>query len=277
MSEASSRPKRRLHTGPHRRVEWQRPVTSTQFRRWPDLLLKTEYQVLQAIESRHGMLWSKISRDAIVAGYAWAPTKKDSKGRRRCAKHRDRKFRRDGAASFKAMLLTLMYCADVRTGFVGRPRKDGGPWERYTLEDLAWFAFKAKDDSAIRQAARALNVIINLGLADPTIQINRFDEESQLVRGEPAVRRLNWDALCRLTHTTWYLQKAQEHAATKWRAAREKVRQESRSQSKANTVPALGQDDLYASIAQAAELLRDRPHDQVAQRYPQDTGDPPGE
>lgn len=269
MPEAASRS---YHRGAHRHVKWRRPATRAQRARWPEVLRNTEYELVQALERRQGQLWSRISREAIVAGYAWTNTD-GAKGPPRCAQHRVRTLRSDGAESLLAMLVALLYSTDLRTGFVGRPRKGGGPWHRYTLEDLALFAYQAKDEGSVRKARRALDVLINLGFAHPTIQVNRYDEETHVVRGEPAVRRLNWELLCKLANTTWYLNKAQEHAAAKARAAREKARKQE-SRSKANVTPTFALEDAYADAVAYAEKLFDDTLDQV-ERFPADTGDPP--
>ena len=172
------------------------------------------------------------------------------------------------------MLVALLYSADLRTGFVGRPRKGGGPWHRYTLEDLALFAYSSKDEGSIRKARRALDVLINLGLAHPTIQVNRYDEETQTVRGEAAVRRLDWALLCKLTNTTWYLEKAQEHARNKARAEREKARRRELAESNAGTTK--GYDDAPASLsAYDVKLRRNTYLSQPERATPRATGDPP--
>ena len=226
------------------------------------MLRVTEYQVVQALESRQGRFWSRICRSAVVAGYAWSR-----------AQHRIRQLRSDGTESLLAMIVALLYCADIRTGFVGRPRKGGGPWERYTLEDLAFFAYASKDDASVRKAKRALDVLINLGLAHPTIQVNRYDEQSQLVRGEPAVRRLNWEKLCELANTTWYLQKSRDHARQKEETARAKARRAGQAQSKADTT---GRDPGAPPGWDASLSQRGEPQARaVSNQGPPATGDPP--
>lgn len=278
MPQADSRAPRRgpknPHRGPHRRVSPRSPATKSRNAKWPEVLRVTKYQLQEALEGRRGLLWARIRRTAIVAGYAWTIPDNPT-GPTRCARWRIRDLRRDGAESLLAMLVALLYCADIRTGFVGRPRDGGGPWERYTLEDLAKFAYNAKDEGSVRRARRAIDVLINLGVAHPNIQVNRYDEEVHAVRGEPAVRRLNWALLCELTNTTWYLKKAQEHAAAKALAARERARK-NLAKTKANTTAALRNDTAYVdAIAYADTFAAAEPGDQ-ADSIPFATGDPPG-
>lgn len=246
----------------HRQVRWRKPVARSPWKRPPEVLRVTEYQLVQALESRQGMLWANIRRRAIVAGYEWAR-----------AGHRIRTLRRDGTASLLAMLVALLHCSDIRTGFIGRPREGGGPWHRYTVEDLAFFAYGVKDVAAQRMARRAIDVIINLGWAYPTVQVNRYDEETHVIRGEPGVRRLNWTALCKAAQTSWYLDKAQEHARAKEEAAREKARrQEQREKpqkSKGYSPAPLGWDAYESALKSHTD------HPAGNGGTPPSTGDPP--
>lgn len=140
----------------------------------------------------------RIKKTAIVAGYALAR-----------ALHRVRAFRSDGAEAALAMTVALLYLADIRTGFVGKPREGGGPWERYTLRDLAQLAFGSQSEADVRRASRAIDVLHGWGWMYPTKQVRRHVTDSagndDGFRSEPAVRRLNFDRICKMVGTSWML------------------------------------------------------------------------
>lgn len=181
----------------HRRVRWHTPAGG---KRRPGALDATRAELVRGLEQRHGSLWMRICRIAIVAGYPLAR-----------ALHRVRALRADGAESLLAMAVALLYLADIRTGFIGRPRAGGGPWHRYTLRDLAQLAFGAQGDAELRRARRALDMMISLGWAFPTKQVRRYAGEDTF-RSEPGVRRLNFGRLCEMTGTTWLLKRDRMHA-----------------------------------------------------------------
>ncbi|MFW9584973.1 hypothetical protein ACE8DT_20215, partial [Xanthomonas euvesicatoria pv. euvesicatoria] len=106
---------------PHKRVHWRQPKPLAGKKRRPGVLDATRHGLVRALEERKGA-WKRIRHNVIVAGYALDK-----------ALTRVRGLRKDGADSLLAMAVALLYLADVRTGFVGKPRQGGGPWQRYTL------------------------------------------------------------------------------------------------------------------------------------------------
>ncbi len=101
---------------PHKRVHWRQPKPPSGKKRRPAVLDATRDGLVRGLEQRQGSLWMRISRNVIVAGYALDK-----------ALTRVRALRKDGAESLLAMSVALLYLADVRTGFVGKPRQGGGP------------------------------------------------------------------------------------------------------------------------------------------------------
>ncbi|PPT91434.1 hypothetical protein XthCFBP4691_07710 [Xanthomonas theicola] len=186
---------------PHRHVRWHTPANG---KRRPGVLAATRDALVRGLEERQGSLWLLIRRGVIVAGYTLTR-----------ALHRIRSLRSDGAESLLAMAVALLYLADVRTGFIGRPRAGGGPWHRYTLADLAQLAYGAQTPAELRRAQRAIDMMISLGWAWPSKQVRRYDEAKDGFRSEPGVRRLNLDRLCKMTGTTWLLKRDREHADRK--------------------------------------------------------------
>lgn len=183
---------------PHRRVRWRAPADA---KRRPGVLAATRNELVRGLEQRHGGLWHRVNRVVIVAGY---PLDR--------ALHRVRALRADGAESLLALAVALLYLADVRTGFVGKPREGGGPWHRYTLMDLAQLAFGAQGDAELRRARRALDMMVSLGWAHPTRQAREYREETRTFVSFPGIRRLNLDRLCAMTGTTWLLKRDRMHA-----------------------------------------------------------------
>lgn len=184
---------------PHKRVRWRVPAG----KRRPGVLDATRGELVRALEHRQGSVWLRVRTAAPIAGYPIAR-----------ALDRLRALRSDGAESLLAMAVALLYCADVRTGFIGRPRPGGGPWQRYTLADLAQLAYGAQTDADQRRARRALDVMIGLGWAYPTRQVRRYvgTAGAEAFVSEPAVRRLNLSRLCEMTGTSWLLQRDRAHA-----------------------------------------------------------------
>ncbi|MBD4060367.1 hypothetical protein GUI06_22140, partial [Xanthomonas citri pv. citri] len=126
----------------------------------PAVLDATREALVRSLEQRRGSLWMRISRNVIVAGYALDK-----------ALTRVRALRKDGAESLLAMSVALLYLADVRTGFVGKPRQGGGPWQRYTLRDLAQLAYGAQTGAELERAKRSIDMMVSLGWAFPTKQV----------------------------------------------------------------------------------------------------------
>lgn len=119
----------------------------------------------------------RISRNVIVAGYALDK-----------ALTRVRALRKDGAESLLAMSVALLYLADVRTGFVGKPRQGGGPWQRYTLRDLAQLAYGAQTGAELERAKRSIDMMVSLGWAFPTKQVRRHTKDAEGRDGGAASR-----------------------------------------------------------------------------------------
>lgn len=100
------------------------------------------------------------------------------------------------------------YLADVRTGFVGKPRQGGGRWQRYTLHDLAQLAYGGQTDAELRRARRSLDMMVSLGWAFPTKQVRRHKKDANggdLWCSEAGVRRINFQRLCDMVGTSWLL------------------------------------------------------------------------
>lgn len=183
----------------HRRVRWQRPAG----KRRPGVIDATRAELVRGLELRHGSLWMRVSRAVAIAGYPLARTL-----------NRVRALRSDGAESLLAMTVALLYLADVRTGFVGKPRPTGGPWQRYTLQDLAQMAYGGQTEAELRRARRSLDMMVSLGWASPTKQTRRHIGDGQF-RSDAGVRRLNLDRLCQMTGTSWLLSRDRQHADRK--------------------------------------------------------------
>ena len=181
----------------HRRVRWRVPSGG---KRRPGVLDATRVQLVRSLEQREGSVWLRISRAVAVAGY---PIER--------AVNRVRALRSDGAESLLAMVVALLYLADVRTGFIGKPRAERGPWQRYTLPDLAQLAYGAQSEAELRRARRSLDMLVSIGWAFPSKQVRRYAEDGNF-RSEPAVRRLNLQRLCEMTGTTWLLTRDRQHA-----------------------------------------------------------------
>lgn len=185
----------------HKRVQWRTPTGG---KRRPGVIDATSRALVGAIEGRfkggHGSLWMRICRNVIVAGY---PIER--------ALNRVRALRADGAESLLAMTVALLYLADVRSGYIGKPRPGGGRWQRYTLNDLAQLAYGAQGEADVRRARRSLDMLISLGWAFPTKQVRRFSPEDGF-RSEAGVRRLNLYRLCEMVGTGWLLARDRQHA-----------------------------------------------------------------
>ncbi len=181
----------------HKRVRWRVPTGG---KRRPGVLDAIRAELVRGLEMRQGSLWHRVGRVAIVAGY---PIER--------ALNRVRSLRADGADSLLAMAVALLYLADVRTGFIGKPLPDRGPWQRYTLRDLAQLAYGAQGTAELRRARRSLDVLVSLGWLFPTKQVRRHQEDGSF-RSEPAVRRLNLTRLCQMTGTGWLLNRDRQHA-----------------------------------------------------------------
>ncbi|MBO9768250.1 MULTISPECIES: hypothetical protein [Xanthomonas] len=210
------------------------------------MLDATRAELVRGLEQRQGSIWTRIRHAVIVAGY---PIDR--------ALQRVRALRADGAESLLALAVALLYLADVRTGFVGKPRLGGGPWKRYTLADLAQLAYGAQGEADLRRARRALDMMVSLGWAYPTKQVRRHStdvEGRNLWRSEAAVRRLNLQRLCDMTGTSWLLKRDRMHA------------DQARGQGTASFVDAQQRRE---------EASRGRSVGKAARAAPPATGDPP--
>jgi len=185
----------------HKRVTWRKPAG----RKRPGVLDATSAELVRCLERRQGAAWFRICRQIIVAGYAIDR-----------ARDRVRALRRDGAESLLAMSVALLYLADVRTGFLGKPGPAGGRWTRYTLADISQLAFGSQSAADIRRARRALDMMVFLGWAFPTKQVRRHAGAdaagASVFRSEAAVRRLNLARLCGMFGTAWLLGRDRAHA-----------------------------------------------------------------
>lgn len=181
----------------HKRVKWRKP-TDGKLR--PGVIEATRAELVRCLEQRRGSVWLRVSRYVAVAGY---PVER--------AFNRVRALRSDGAESLLAMIVAMLYLADVRTGFIGKPRAERGSWQRYTLHDLAQLAYGAQAEADLRRARRSLDMLVSLGWAFPTKQVRRYVEAATF-RSEPAVRRLNLHRLCEMTGTSWLLSRDRMHA-----------------------------------------------------------------
>ena len=184
----------------HKRVQWRAPAGG---KRRPGVIEATRNELVRCFEQRRGSVWLRVSRYVAVAGY---PVDR--------ALNRVRSLRSDGAESLLAMIVAMLYLADVRTGFIGKPRAERGPWQRYTLHDLAQLAYGAQAEADLRRARRSLDMLVSLGWAFPTKQVRRYVDASTF-RSEPAVRRLNLHRLCAMTGTSWLLTRDRQHADRK--------------------------------------------------------------
>lgn len=181
----------------HRRFGWRKPAIGPGKRRRPPVIDATASALVRGLEQRLGGLYHRLSRHTVIAGY--------SRGRER-EQGRRRRWRSDGVESVLGMLVALVYSADVRSGYIGRPRKGGPGWERYGIEDLARFAYGSVDDATLKRASRALFVISGLGVLATSAQ-PRTTLPTGEVRGEFSHRKLVWERLCDLCGTTWLLRK----------------------------------------------------------------------
>ena len=179
----------------HKRVRWSKPKGKKR----PSVLDTTRAELVRALEERKGALWWRVARVALIAGYAIEK-----------AARRDRTLRRDGAESLLAMIVTLIYCSDIRTGFIGRHNPGGGRWLRYKLRDLCQLAYGAQGEAELRRGRRSLDVIIGLGWMTPTAQVRRHQPDGSF-KSEPGVRHLNWSRLARMCGTSELLRRDRAH------------------------------------------------------------------
>ncbi|KLB41437.1 hypothetical protein GEV893_08545 [Xanthomonas perforans] len=185
-------------------MHWRQPKPPSGKKRRPAVLDATREALVRSLEQRRGSLWMRISRNVIVAGYALEK-----------ALTRVRALRSDGAESLLAMSVALLYLADVRTGFVGKPRQGGGPWQRYTLKDLAQLAYGGQTVAELERAKRSIDMMVSLGWAFPTKQVRRHTKDAEGAAvwcSEPGVRRLNFQRLCDMAGTSWLLKRDRKHA-----------------------------------------------------------------
>ena len=180
----------------HKRVRWSKP---TKGKKRPSVIDTTRAELVRALEERKGALWWRVARVALVAGYAIDK-----------ASRRDRTLRRDGAESLLAMIVALIYCSDIRTGFVGRHNPAGGRWLRYKVRDLCQFASGAQGEAELRRGRRSLDVIIGLGWMMPTAQVRRHQPDGSY-KSEPGVRHLNWSRLTQMCGTSELLRRDRAH------------------------------------------------------------------
>ena len=184
--------------GAHRSVRWRLPADA---KRRPGVLTALCHGLVRGLEQPEGSLWHRIRLLVVVAGYPLSR-----------ALYRVRALRADGAESLLALVVAMVYLADVRTGFVGKPRLGGGTWYRYTLMDLAQLAYGAQGTAELRRVRRAFGMMVSLGWADPTRQVREYRAETGTFASFPGIRRINLDRLCAMTGTRWLLQRDRQHA-----------------------------------------------------------------
>lgn len=188
----------------HRRFKWRTPSGG---KKRPSVIVATTRELARGLEKRLGSLYQRFSGLAPVAGYS---------AQQRAAGPRQRRWRGDGVESALCMAVALCHASDIRTGFIGRPRREGGGWERFGVRDLAHFAYQATDDATLKRAGRALFVLESLGILTLATQIRKTTAAGE-IRSENAIRRLNWTRLAELCNTSWLLTK--DRAALDRRAA----------------------------------------------------------
>ena len=171
----------------HKRVQWRKPKKAK--KRRPHVLDVTRDALVRGIELRQGSMWHRICNAVAVAGYSLQKSA-----------NRVRALRSDGAESLLAMTVALLYLADIRSGFVGKPRPTDGPWQRYTLRDLAQLAYGSQTDADLRRARRSLDMMVSLGWAAATKQARRYVGDGEF-RSDPGVRRISFDRICELAGT----------------------------------------------------------------------------
>ena len=184
-------------TRAHKRVRWSMPAGH---KKRPPVIEATRAELVRGLEHHRGSVWMRVRHAVSIAAYPIAR-----------ALHRVRGLRADGAESLLAMAVALLYLADVRTGFVGKPRPGGGPWQRYTLADLAELAYKSQKPADLRRARRALDMMVSLGWASPTKQVRRYAGDDTF-QSEPGVRFVNLNRICAMCGTSWLLKRDRQHA-----------------------------------------------------------------
>lgn len=103
---------------------------------------------------------------------------------------RRRSLRSDGSDSMLCLIVTLLECCDIRTGFIGRPPAvRPGYWHRRTVAELSRFAFGAPIAGVIsqRRTERHMRSLVAIG-ALRSRPINR--RGATRPEGEPAVRHV---------------------------------------------------------------------------------------
>lgn len=194
----------------HKRVE---PRLLPGLHRMPGVIGLTCKQLARTFDMRVGALWMRIRHAMIVSGYPMAR-----------ALERVRAVRSDYAETLHAVAVALLQHADIRTGFIGLPPRNGGGWERLTLRHIAQLAFGSQTPADVRRVQRALDGMLHLGWLFPTTQMRRrqdtVDEDGQpIYRSEPAIRRLNLFRMCRMCGTLFLLRRDIRHAEQTKRAS----------------------------------------------------------
>lgn len=145
-------------------------------RRAPGVLAATISRYRDQLSARRGPIFDYLSKHT--------PACYDGSDRRRG-------LRSDGSDSLLCLILTLLECSDIRTGFIGRPPAvRPGPWHRRTVAELGRFSFGSPIAGVIsqRRTERHLRALVAIG-ALRSRQVNRPGPCSR-PEGEPAVRHL---------------------------------------------------------------------------------------
>lgn len=113
---------------------------------------------------------------------------------------RRRRTRNDGFTNFLSHLAAVIGAADAMTGFVGRPARMGGPWDRKTLEDLDGLAYgqPIAGERSLRRTERHARAMKAAGL----VTVQEWRKESKTTESgyssDPAVRHITdklWEVL----------------------------------------------------------------------------------
>ena len=182
----------------HKRVHYREPLQPKNGKKFPNVIEAVKEQLVVALEQRRGSLFHRICLCVCVAGYTLAKSL-----------NRSRRLRNDGAESLLAMVVALMYRADLKTGLI-RTTRPSGHVERPDLGYLAELAYQGQSTKDLKRAQRSLKMLESLGLLYPVKESKVFCKESQTYRSYAAFRYLNWDRVCQMTGTS--------HLLKKWRA-----------------------------------------------------------
>lgn len=145
----------------------------------PGVLAATAARYREQLTSRRGPIFDYLA--------AHVPAVYDDQG---APGARRRSLRSDGSDSLLCLIVTLLECSDIRTGFIGRPPvMRPGRWHRRTVAELGRFAYGGPIRGVIsqRRTERHLRALVAIG-ALRSRQVNR--PGASRPEGEAAVRHL---------------------------------------------------------------------------------------